>query len=81
MGEHFGRTSKHQLRANIISPKFTQRTLPTREANFQGYAIADLEISHIASDAGNRAAGFVAETEWFADDEIAVAAMPVVVEV
>jgi len=75
------RTPKPQRLADIISPLLTQLALSTWQPDFEGHAIASFEVSDRGADGGDDACGFMAESERFLDNDVAVAVVIEVVKV
>lgn len=81
MGEGLcGRAELH-LRADVVAALFAEAALAAGEADFEGDSVADFEGCYFGADGCDCASGFVAETHWRAHDEVAIAAVGVVVQV
>lgn len=79
VGEDFRRAAELHGFADVVAALFAQCAGATWEADFQCDAVADFEGCHGAAGGCYRAGGFVAQTHWCPDNEVAIAAVAVVV--
>lgn len=56
----FGAASEFHLRADVIAALLAEGASATREADFHGYAVADLESGYVGADGCDGAGGLVA---------------------
>lgn len=64
---------------DVVAALLAEGALAAGEADFHGDAVADFQVGHFWADGCDCASGFVAQTHWFAYDEVAIAAVGVVV--
>jgi hypothetical protein len=81
MGEGLCAGAELHLRADVVAALFAEGACAAGEADFEGDAVADFEGCYFGADGCDCAGGFVAETHGRADDEVAIAAVGVVVQV
>lgn len=81
MGEDLCAGAESHRRADVIAARLAEGALAAGKTDFQRDAVADFESCDVFSDGCDGAGGFVAETHWFAHDEVAIPAVGVVVEV
>jgi hypothetical protein len=81
MGEELGAAAELHVRADVVAAGAAEGAGAAGEADFEGDTVADLQACHVWSDGCDGARGFVAEAHGLAHDEVAIAAMIVVVKV
>jgi hypothetical protein len=81
MGESLCARSELHLRADVVAALFAEGACTAGETDFEGDAVAHFEGCYFGADCCDCAGGFVAETHWRAHDEVAIAAVRVVVQV
>lgn len=75
------RTAEAHFLAQIVAVFVAACAVLARQADFEGHMVADGEVRDGGPERGHHAGGFVAECEWGAEDEIAIAAVREVVQV
>lgn len=81
MRKHLCAASELHLGADVVPACAAEDALPAGKADFQRDTVAYLERGDVGAEGCDCAGGFVAEAHGFADDEVAIAAVGVVVEV
>jgi len=81
MRETLPTTPELHLLADIIPPFLTSCTLSARQAHLERDLVSGLEVRDGGAYGADYAGGLVAEREGFADEDVAVSEVGVVVEV
>jgi hypothetical protein len=81
MGEGLCAAAEPHLGADVVAALFAEGAGAAGEADFEGDTVAYFEGCYFGADGSDGAGGFVAETHWLAHDEVAIAAVGVVVQV
>lgn len=81
MGEELSAAAELHVRADVVAASAAEGAGTAREADLEGDAVADLQGCHVWSDSCDGAGGFVAQAHRLAHDEVAIAAVVVVVKV
>lgn len=79
--ESLGRATESHATADVVSTRRAVFAVLTRHTDLERNAISSSDVLHISANSNNGAAGFVAEGEGLTNDDVAVAAMVVVVQV
>lgn len=81
MGECLSTAPETHIGANVVTTFLTPLTFLARQSDFECYSVAWLEIRHRGANSGNDSGRFMAETERFANEDVAVAEVGVVVQI
>ena len=81
MRKCFCRTPEIHPFADVIPPFGTPLTFPTGQARLKSYLVPNLKVGHCGAHSDNYACGFMAQRHRFLYNDVAIAVMPVVVEV
>lgn len=81
MRESLRTTPEAHPLTDIIPSLLTPVTAPARKSHFQRNFISYLKALHILTDRYHNTSGFVAQRHRFFDHDVAIAVVPVVVEI
>jgi hypothetical protein len=74
-------TPKLHSLANIVPSLFAPITCLARQSNFQRYLVSNFEVLHIRAYTNHNTCRFMAQRHGFLHNDVAIAVVPVVVEV
>lgn len=81
VGERLGRAAKLHAAADVVAAAGAVFAALAGQADFEGHAVAGLQVLDGAADGDDGTAGLVAEGEGLADNDVAVAVVVEVVQV
>lgn len=81
MRETLPATPELDIFADVVAALFAALAGFAGQADFEGHFVAGLEVRDGGARGGDDAGGFVAEGERFADEDVAVAEVRVIMEV
>lgn len=76
-----GRAPKLHASADIVSAGSAVLAVLAGQTNFQGHTIPRRQVRHVGANGDNRSAGFMAQCERLADNDVAVSIVVEVVQV